>query len=74
MALVNIVEKKRVCSYKYKSITKIKTEIVKILKNWNVFKFRFRNLSKSKKIQNTGNIEKLNFIISNNNIVFIKYR
>ena len=51
---VNKFEENRVSSSKYKSIRKIGNEIVETLaklKSWNLLKFRFENLSRSKKFK-----------------------
>ena len=54
---------------------KSKNKIVKILaksKSWNLFKIRFRNLSKFKKVQSIVTIKKLNFFTLNTRLAFTK--
>ena len=77
MVLVNIVKKDKINNSECKSIKKSRNKIVKIstkLKSWNLLKSKSRNLFNFKKIQNTGVIEKPNFLISNTRVVFIKLR
>ena len=61
-----MVEKDLISNSKYKNIRKSGNKMVKILiklKIRNLSKFRFENLSKSKKIRITGAIRKPNFLI-----------
>ena len=77
---INVVEKDEVDGNEYKSIRKIKSEIIEILtklQSWDFSKSRSRNLSKLKnfiKFQNTNIIAKLNFLISNIKINYIKLK
>ena len=45
-------------------------EILVKLKSWNLHKFKSKNLSRSKKIQNASTIEELNFLSFSIIIIF----
>ena len=44
------------------------------IKSWKLTKFRFENLSRSKKVQSTSIIKKPNILTYNTKVVFIKFR
>ena len=77
LTFIDIGKKDIVNDNKCKSIRKSRNKIVEILaklKNQNLLKFRFKNLFRCKKIQNTRNIKESNFLTYNTRVVFTKLK
>ena len=77
MALANIVKKNEIDGSEFKNGKKSGKKIVKIFaksNSWNLPKFKFGNLSQSKKVHITGTINKYNFLIFNTRVVFTKLK
>ena len=77
LTFLDIGKKDIVNDNKYKSIRKSRNKMVEILaklKNQNLLKFRFKNLFRSKKIQNTRSIEESNFLTYDASVVFTKLK